>query len=82
LSIQHSAISTQQAKSNFNSEEMWMKNFRDLKVWHKAHQLTLETYRRTAKFPAYEAVTEVKRMLAALLTTVGESKSKGQSAGQ
>jgi four helix bundle protein len=31
-----------------------MKNFRDLKVWEKAHQLTVEVYRMTRRFPADE----------------------------
>ena len=31
-----------------------MKNFRDLTVWDKAHQLTLATYRHTTGFPLEE----------------------------
>jgi four helix bundle protein len=31
-----------------------MKDFRDLKVWSKAHQLTLDVYRATAAFPREE----------------------------
>ncbi len=31
-----------------------MKDFRELKVWEKAHQLTLEIYRMTAGFPKEE----------------------------
>jgi len=31
-----------------------MRNFRDLKVWEKAHQLTLSTYRVTKLFPKDE----------------------------
>lgn len=31
-----------------------MQNFRDLKVWQKAHQVTLEIYRATAAFPREE----------------------------
>ena len=31
-----------------------MKDFRQLKVWDKAHTLTLETYRATASFPREE----------------------------
>ena len=31
-----------------------MKDFRQLKVWQKAHQLTLEVYRVTANFPRQE----------------------------
>lgn len=31
-----------------------MKDFRDLKVWNRAHQLTLEVYRLTGKFSREE----------------------------
>jgi four helix bundle protein len=31
-----------------------VKNFRDLKVWQKAHQLTLAVYQLTASFPREE----------------------------
>lgn len=31
-----------------------MRNFRDLKVWQKAHQTVLETYRHTKGFPSEE----------------------------
>ena len=31
-----------------------MKDFRELKVWQKAHQLTLAVYRVTADFPRQE----------------------------
>jgi len=31
-----------------------MKNFRDLQVWHKAHQLTLDSYKVTNRFPKQE----------------------------
>jgi len=31
-----------------------MRNFRDLKVWEKAHQFTLDVYRQTQRFPNEE----------------------------
>jgi|SRR3954452_7185708 four helix bundle protein len=31
-----------------------MKDFRNLQVWHKAHQLTLASYQLTARFPREE----------------------------
>ncbi len=31
-----------------------MKNYRELIVWQKAHQLTLDVYRITAQFPKEE----------------------------
>ena len=31
-----------------------MRDFRELKVWQKAHQLALDVYRQTRNFPADE----------------------------
>lgn len=31
-----------------------MKDFKELKVWQKAHQLTLDVYRRSKQFPSDE----------------------------
>ncbi len=31
-----------------------MKDFRNLKVWERAHELTLELYRMTGRFPREE----------------------------
>ena len=52
-----------------------MKDFRQLKVWEKSHQLALAIYKATKEFPtSYEKlqndVEEVKRMLTSLLKTV------------
>ena len=59
-----------------------VKDFRELKVWQKAHELTLAVYRDTATFPREELygllrpadyenlaprATEPKRMLTALM---------------
>ena len=41
-----------------------MKDFRQLKVWQKAHQLTLDVYRLTASFPSdeiYGLTTQMRR---------------------
>jgi four helix bundle protein len=35
-------------------EESDMRDFRELKVWQKAHQLVLDVYRQTRDFPAEE----------------------------
>lgn len=45
-SVQLSAVSHQ-----LNGD---MRDFRDLKVWEKAHHLSLEVYKATATFPAQE----------------------------
>jgi four helix bundle protein len=48
-----------------------MKNFRDLKVWQKAHDLTLKIYRETKSFPAQEqhGITSQMRRAAISVTT-------------
>jgi hypothetical protein len=54
-----------------------MKNFRDLIVWQKAHQLMLASYRNTVRFLADEeyrqldgSIVEVKKMLAGLIKKI------------
>jgi four helix bundle protein len=39
-----------------------MKTFRDLKVWQKAHELVLEAYKITARFPDREKFGLVSQM--------------------
>src|SRR6476646_629911 len=39
-----------------------MKDFRDFKVWERAHELVLETYRLTADFPKHELIGLVSQM--------------------
>ena len=43
-----------------------MRDFRDLKVWHKAHEFALDVYRGTRSFPADErfALTQQLRKAA------------------
>jgi hypothetical protein len=46
-----------------------MKNFRDLHVWQKAHQLTLLLYNTTGTFPQdekYGLVSQIKRAAASI----------------
>ena len=52
-----------------------MKNFRQLKVWDKAHQLTLEIYRATATFPreeAYGLTSQIRRASASIGANLAE----------
>ena len=52
-----------------------MKNFRDLKVWEKAHQLTLSTYRATASFPTtekYGLTSQLRRSAASIPANIAE----------
>lgn len=52
-----------------------MKDFRQLKVWEKAHQLTLEIYRATASFPreeAYGLTSQIRRASASICANLAE----------
>ncbi len=52
-----------------------MKDFRDLQVWQKAHQLTLTVYRLTASFPQterYGLTSQLRRSSAAVATNLAE----------
>ena len=53
----------------------WMRNFRELKVWHKAHQLVLELYKVTSGFPAeerYGLVSQLRRSAASIPANIAE----------
>jgi four helix bundle protein len=52
-----------------------LKDFRQLKVWDKAHQLTLEIYRATAGFPreeTYGLTSQVRRASASIGANLAE----------
>ena len=52
-----------------------MKNFRDLVVWQKSHQLTLDAYRLTASFPADERfglTSQTRRSTASIPANIAE----------
>ena len=52
-----------------------MKNFRDLKVWHKSHQLTLEIYKATASFPKeerYGLTSQMRRASTSIPANIAE----------
>jgi four helix bundle protein len=58
---------------------MWggvaMKDFKDLKVWHKAHELTLDIYRVTEKFPKreiYALTSQIRRSAASIGANIVE----------
>jgi four helix bundle protein len=60
-----------------------MKNFRDLKVWDKAHQLTLDVYRTTTKFPKeeqYALTNQVRRSSASIAANLAEGCGRGSDA--
>ena len=52
-----------------------MKDFRDLKVWQKAHQLTLAVYRITAGFPReelYGLTAQLRRSCSSISANLAE----------
>ena len=52
-----------------------MKDFRDLKVWERAHHLTLEIYRVTRNFPGeerYGMTSQIRRCAASIPANIAE----------
>jgi four helix bundle protein len=55
--------------------EATVKDFRQLKVWQRAHQLTLEIYRTTASFPrseAYGLTPQIRRSAVSIPSNLAE----------
>jgi four helix bundle protein len=56
-----------------------VKNFRNLQVWHKAHSLTLESYRITNNFPKQEMfglTSQIRRAAASVAANIAEGCGK------
>ena len=56
-----------------------MQDFRDLKVWQKAHELTLAVYRTTAKFPReelYGITSQLRRATASIPANLAEGRCR------
>lgn len=52
-----------------------MKDFRELKVWQKAHALALSVYRRTAQFPSsemYGITSQTRRAASSIPANIAE----------
>ena len=52
-----------------------MKDFRELKVWEKAHQLTLKSYRITESFPKHELfglASQIRRCCSSIPANIAE----------
>jgi four helix bundle protein len=52
-----------------------MKDFRELKVWEKAHKLTLAVYKYTATFPKnelYALTSQIRRSCASIPANIAE----------
>jgi four helix bundle protein len=57
-----------------------MKNFRDLTVWQKSHELTLATYRHTSQFPGeerYGLTSQMRRSAASIAANIAEGCGRG-----
>ena len=60
-----------------------MKNFRELQVWQKAHQLTLALYKTTGSFPGdekYGLVSQIKRATSSIAANIAEGCGKNGDA--
>ncbi len=56
-----------------------MQDFRDLKVWQKAHELTLAVYRETAGFPReelYGLTSQLRRAAASVPSNLAEGRHR------
>lgn len=57
-----------------------MKDFRDLKVWEKAHELAVRVYRDTASFPkeeTYGLMSQIRRAAASVPANIAEGCGRG-----
>jgi four helix bundle protein len=57
-----------------------MKDFKELKVWVKAHQLTLAVYQATTTFPKeelYGLTSQMRRSAASIPTNIAEGCGRG-----
>ena len=60
-----------------------MRDFRQLEVWRKSHNLTLSIYGLTSQFPReeiYGLVSQIRRACASIPTNIAEGCGRGSSA--
>ncbi|MBX7221143.1 MAG: four helix bundle protein [Blastocatellia bacterium] len=60
-----------------------MKDFHELKVWKKSHELTLAVYQVTTKFPkdeTYGLISQVRRAAASVPANIAEGCGRGGDA--
>jgi four helix bundle protein len=77
-SCQSSVVSYQ-----LSVEDAAMQNFRDLKVWNKAHAVALSIYRCTEAFPAselYGITTQMRRAAASIPSNIAEGCGRSSNA--
>lgn len=57
-----------------------MRDFRQIRVWEKAHQFTLEIYKVTARFPKeelYGLTSQLRRASASIAANIAEGFGRG-----
>jgi four helix bundle protein len=60
-----------------------LKNFRELKVWVKSHQLTMSVYRVTRSFPKdelYGLTSQIRRSCSSIPANIAEGCGRGSDA--
>ena len=60
-----------------------MRDFRQIKVWAKAHKLTLEIYKATSRFPReelYGLTSQLRRASASIPANIAEGFGRGGNA--
>jgi len=60
-----------------------MRDFREIKVWEKAHALTLEVYRATSRFPReeiYGLTSQMRRASSSIPANIAEGCGRGGNA--
>ncbi|MGA3287167.1 MAG: four helix bundle protein [Bacteroidota bacterium] len=65
------------------SEENYMKDFRNLEVWDRAHKLALEAYKVTRHFPKeelYGLTNQIRRSSSSIPTNIAEGCGRGSDA--
>jgi four helix bundle protein len=78
-----SVVRTGEAVTNGMSEEMSVRDFRDLKVWEREHQLTIDVYRQTDVFPRSEQfglTSQIRRAATSVPTNIAEGCGRGSNA--
>lgn len=56
-----------------------MKNFKDLLIWQRSHQLTLNIYKTSASFPSEEKfglISQIRRSSASIPTNIAEGSGR------
>lgn len=62
---------------------MAVKDFRELKVWQRSHELTLAIYRGTASFPKHELyglTSQIRRAAVSVAANIAEGCGRGSDA--